>query len=59
MDVSLWVVLATLLGVLLYCSFPVVMVLLYWSRTNAALRRKKAGKGSHGPNTDQTGGPAT
>jgi hypothetical protein len=58
MDVSPWVVMATLLGVLIYLSIPVALVLVYLSRVNAALGRKKAGKGSRGPDTDQTGGPA-
>lgn len=58
MDVSPWAVMATLLSVLIYLSIPVVLVLVYVSRANAALRRKKAGQGSRGPDTDQTGGPA-
>lgn len=56
MDVSPWVVMATALVVLTYLSIPVILVLVYLSRVNAA--QKKAGKGSRGPDTDQTGGPA-
>ena len=58
MDVNPWVLMATALVVLTYLSIPVVLVLVYLSRVNAALSRKKAGKGSRGPDTDQTGGPA-
>lgn len=56
MDVSPWVVMAVALVVLTYLSIPVVLVLVYLSRVNAA--SKKAGKKSRGPDTDQTGGPA-
>lgn len=52
MDVNVWMLIATVFGVLVYIALPVALAVVYLSRVNAALRGRRRGTTSDGGTRD-------